>query len=104
MNKKEIILDIKKIYEKFILKSVYDFTVNDYNGFEKAIWTLKERYNLNDSPFLLLPSPAKDADFTMMNASNDGLSEPDQKSKIEYLKKMKISYEKLKDNSCNAKD
>lgn len=33
--------------------------------------------------------------YEMMNASNDGLVEPNEKDKISYLEKMKISYSKL---------
>lgn len=56
---------------------------------------LKEKYQLEDSPFLLLPKPARDADYEMMNTSNDGPTEPDKKDKMDYLEKMKISYSKL---------
>jgi hypothetical protein len=91
----EIISEIKNIYEKHVLKDVKTFCVNDYNEFETEIWALKEKYNLKDSPFLLLPNPAEEADREMMNASNDGLTEPDDNAKKSYLEKMKISYEKL---------
>ena len=95
MNNKKVISDIKKIYGKYILKDVSSFCVDDYNDFEKEIWALKEKYQLEDSPFLLLPNPAKDADFEMMNASSDGLVEPSEKDKSKYLEKMRISYNEL---------
>lgn len=95
MKNEEIVSDIKNIYERYILKDVGTFCVDDYNKFEEEIWALKEKYQLEDSPFLLLPEPAEEADREMMNASNDGLTEPNDEEKINYLKKMKNSYEKL---------
>lgn len=95
MNNTEIISEIKNIYRKYVLKDAKTFCVYDYNEFETEIWALKEKYNLKDSPFLLLPNPAEEADREMMNASNDGLTEPDDNAKKSYLEKMKISYEKL---------
>ena len=95
MNNEKIILEIKRIYKKYILKDVDTFCIDDYNKFEEEIWALKEEYQLKDSPFLLLPEPAEEADYEMMNASNDGLTEPNNKDKANYLEKMKISYSKL---------
>lgn len=95
MKNEKIILDIKKIYEKFVLKDAETFCVDDYNNFEEEIWALKERYQLEDSPFLLLPEPAEEADRKMMNASMDGMAEPPMDDKKQYLEKMKKSYLKL---------
>ncbi len=95
MKKAEILSEIKNIYEKHVLKDVETFCVDDYNRFEAEIWALKERYNLKDGPFLLLPDPAEEADREMMNASNDGLTEPNDDTKRSYLEKMEISYKKL---------
>ncbi|MDO4612136.1 MAG: hypothetical protein Q4B29_01610 [Candidatus Saccharibacteria bacterium] len=95
MDDQSILLEIKKLYEKYIIKNVDDFCVDDYNNFEKEVWILKDKYSLEDSPFLLLPDPAEEADRFMMNASNDGLVEPKREDKIEYLKKMKVSYSRL---------
>ncbi len=91
----KIISDIKSIYKKYVLKDVEDFYIANYNKFEEEIWNLKEKYDLKDSPFLLLPKPAEEADYEMMDASNDGLTEPDDDAKKVYLEKMKISYKKL---------
>lgn len=91
----EIVLEIKKLYEKHLLKDASVFSIDDYNNFEKDIWNLKELFNYNDSPFLLLPDPAKDADYFIMNASGDGLAEPSLDDKAKYLSMMKQSYEKL---------
>lgn len=99
MNNEEIITAIKNIFQKYILKDVNDFSLNDYNNFEKAIWALKDKYHLADSPFLLLPDPAKDADLEMMNATNDGFTEPDLAAKKKYLAMMQESYSKLCKNS-----
>ena len=37
MNNEKIISDIKKIYEKYILKDVSSFCVDDYNDFENLL-------------------------------------------------------------------
>lgn len=95
MSNEKIIQEIKELYEKYIIKDVDEFCVDDYNKFEEEIWLLKEKYQLKDSPFLLLPEPAREADYEMMNASNDGLVEPEIKDKAIYLEKMKISYSKI---------
>lgn len=87
--------DIKQIYKKYILKDAKIFCVDDYNKFNEEIWHLKEKYQLADSPFLFLPPPAEEADREMMNASNDGLTEPQLPEKIQYLDKMRISYKQL---------
>lgn len=92
----DIIIEIKSLYEKHILKPVDEFCVDDYNAFEEGIWDLKEKYQIKDSPFLLLPDPAKEADYEMMNASGDGLAEPEKEAKKQYLAKMRSSYAKLK--------
>ncbi len=95
MDKEKIILEIKKIYERFVLKDVESFCVDDYNKFEEEIWALKKKYKLKGSPFSLLPEPAQDADYEMMNASMDGMAEPPIEDKKRYLNKMKESYLKL---------
>ena len=92
---KEIILEIKKLYEKYLLKEAAVFSIDDYNSFQEKVWELKEKFGCKDSPFLLLPTPAKDADYLMMNASGDGLTEPSLGEKKEYLSMMKESYDKL---------
>lgn len=92
----QIHLEILKLYEKYLLKPVSEFSVQDYNSFEREMWNLKEKFNYEPSPFLLLPDPAKDADFFMMNASTDGFIEPDLPSKQKYLAMMQESYQKLK--------
>ena len=94
---KDIVVEIKKIYEKYLLKNASDFSADDYNSFQEEIWKLKDRFDCNDSPFLLLPNPAKDADYFMMNASVDGLAEPSLEDKKKYLAMMKKSYDKLCD-------
>jgi hypothetical protein len=73
-----------------------DFSVENYNRFEEKIWNLKKELDLKDSPFLFLPEPAEEADYLMMNASGDGLSEPDMESSKKYLDMMGQAYEKLK--------
>ena len=92
----QIHLEILKLYEKYLLKPVSEFSVQDYNGFEQEMWNLKEKFSYKSSPFLLLPDPAKDADFFMMNASSDGFIEPVLADKQKYLEMMQESYEKLK--------
>ena len=72
----QIHLEILKLYEKYLLKSASEFSAQDYNSFEQEMWNLKEKFSYESSPFLLLPDPAKDADFFMMNASSDGFIEP----------------------------
>ena len=89
-------LEILKLYEKYLLKPVSEFSVQDYNSFEREMWNLKEKFNYEPSPFLLLPDPAKDADFFMMNASSDGFIEPELYDKQKYLDMMQESYQKLK--------
>lgn len=95
MNESIILLEIKKLYEKYLLKDASVFSVNDYNNFQEKAWELKGKFNYTGSPFLLLPDPAKDADYFMMNASNDGLTEPNLDDKVKYLSMMKESYDKL---------
>ena len=56
------------------------------------MWNLKEKFSYKSSPFLLLPDPAKDADFFMMNASSDGFVEPNLADKQKYLDMMQESY------------
>ena len=92
MNSKVLTSDIRQIYECYVLKDASVFSVSDYNNFEKAIWDLKDKYHLDKSPFLLLPAPAKEADFEMMNASKDGMSEPSLSAKMRYINQMKESY------------
>ena len=89
-------LEILKLYEKYLLKPVSEFSVQDYNSFEREMWNLKEKFNYEPSPFLLLPDPAKDADFFMMNASSDGFIEPNLADKQKYLEMMQESYQKFK--------
>lgn len=89
-------LKILKLYEKYLLKLVSEFSVQDYNSFEQEMWNLKEKFNYESSPFLLLPDPAKDADFFMMNASSDGFIEPNLADKQKYLDMMQESYQKFK--------
>ena len=95
MGNENIILEIKKLYEEYLLKDPSIFSVDDYNAFQKKIWELKNKFNYSDSPFLLLPDPAKSADFFMMNASSDGLVEPTLEDKSKYISLMKESYKKL---------
>ena len=92
----QVHLEILKLYEKYLLKPVSEFSVQDYNGFEQEMWNLKEKFSYKSSPFLLLPDTAKDADFFMMNASSDGFIEPVLADKQKYLEMMQESYEKLK--------
>ena len=92
----QIYQEILKLYEKYLLKSASEFSAQDYNSFEQEMWNLKDKYNCKSSPFLLLPDPAKDADFFMMNASSDGFIEPNLADKQKYLEMMQESYEKLK--------
>lgn len=94
---KEVILEIKKLYEKYLLRDASDFSVDDYNDFQEEVWGLRNRFDYDDSPFLLLPDPAKDADYFMMNASGDGLMEPSLQDKKKYIAMMKESYDKLCD-------
>ena len=95
----QIHLEILKLYEKYLLKPVSEFSVQDYNSFEREMWNLKEKFNYEPSPFLLLPDPAKDADFFMMNASSDGFIEPKLADKQKYLEMMQESYQKFKNQS-----
>ena len=44
MDNGKIISEIKRIYEKYILKDANTFCVDDYNKFEEEIWMLKEKY------------------------------------------------------------
>ena len=92
----QIYQEILKLYEKYLLKPASEFSVQDYNNFEQEMWSLKEKFSYESSPFLLLLDPAKDADFFMMNASSDGFIEPDSSSKQKYLAMMQESYQKLK--------
>ena len=92
----QIFQAILHLYKKYILKSASEFSVQDYNGFEREMWNLKEKFSYESSPFLLLPDPAKDADFFMMNASSDGFVEPNLADKQKYLDMMQESYQKLK--------
>ncbi|MBR2741878.1 hypothetical protein IKD98_03975 [Candidatus Saccharibacteria bacterium] len=94
---KDVIIEIKRLYEKYLLKDASSFSVDDYNGFQEEIWKLKDRFDCGDSPFLLLPEPAKNADYFMMNASGDGLLEPSLEDKEKYIVMMKESYDKLCD-------
>ena len=92
----QIYQEILKLYEKYLLKPASEFSVQDYNNFEQEMWNLKEKFSYEFSPFLLLPDPAKDADFFMMNASTDGFIEPELYDKQKYLDMMQESYQKLK--------
>ena len=92
----QIYQEILKLYEKYLLKSASEFSVQDYNDFEQEMWNLKEKFSYKSSPFLLLSDPAKDADFFMMNASSDGFIGPDLADKQKYLDMMQESYQKLK--------
>lgn len=93
---KQILQAILQLYKKYILKSAPEFSVQDYNSFEQEMWNLKEKFSYESSPFLLLPDPAKDADFFMMNASSDGFVEPNLADKQKYLDMMQESYQKFK--------
>ena len=95
MNDERLIAMIKRILKNYVSISPNVFSLDDYNRFEKDIWALKEIYNLKSSPFKLLPDPAKDADFEMMNATNDGLTEPNLNAKRKYLTMMNASYNKF---------
>lgn len=88
--------EILKLYEKYLFKSAFEFSVQDYNNFEQEMWSLKEKFSYGSIPFLLLPDPAKDADFFMMNASSDGFVEPNLADKQKYLDMMQESYQKFK--------
>lgn len=92
----KICQEILKLYEKYLFKSASEFSVQDYNDFEQKMWSLKDKFSYELSLFLLLPDPAKDADFFMMNASSDGFIEPDLSSKQKYLAMMQESCQKLK--------
>lgn len=92
----QIYLGILKLYEKYLLKPASEFSIQDYNSFEQEMWNLKEKFSYESSPFLLLPDPAKDADFFMMNASSDGFVEPNLADKQKYLDMMQESYQKFK--------
>lgn len=92
----KIYQEILKLYEKYLSKSAYEFSVQDYNNFEQEMWSLKEKFSYESSPFLLLPDPAKDADFFMMNASSDGFVESNLADKQKYLDMMQESYQKFK--------
>ena len=92
----QIYQEILKLYEKYLLKPDSEFSAQDYNDFEQEMWNLKEKFSYESSPFLLLPDPAKDADFFMMNASSDGFVEPNLADKQKYLEMMLESYQKLK--------
>lgn len=92
----QIYLEILKLYEKYLLKPASEFLVQDYNNFEQEMWNLREKFRYESSPFLLLPDPAKDTDFFMMNASSDGFTEPDLADKQKYLEMMQGSYQKIK--------
>ena len=95
MYNEKLIQKIKQIYEQYVLKDVEDFHLYDYQKFEEEIWSLKEEFNLQKSPFLLLPEPAEEADYGMMNATNDGFAEPDNLAKEGYIEKMRISYNRF---------
>ena len=95
----QIYQEILKLYEKYLLKPASEFSVQDYNNFEQEMWNLKEKFSYEFSPFLLLPDPAKDADFFMMNASSDGFIEPKLADKQKYLEMMQESYQKFKNQS-----
>lgn len=92
----QILQEILKLYEKYLLKLASEFSVQDYNNFEQEMWGLKEKFSYESSPFLLLPDSAKDADFFMMNASSDGFVEPNLADKQKYLDMMQESYQKFK--------
>lgn len=92
----QIYQEILKLYEKYLLKPASEFSVQDYNDFEQEMRNLKEKFSYESSPFLLLPDPAKDADFFMMNASSDGFIGPDLADKQKYLDMMQESYQKFK--------
>ena len=92
----QIYQEILKLYEKYLLKPASEFSVQDYNSFEQEMWNLKEEFIYEFSPFLLLPDPAKDVDFFMMNASSDGFVEPNLADKQKYLDMMQESYQKFK--------
>lgn len=95
MDAESVVLEIKKLYEKHLLKDALDFSVDDYNNFQEEVWKLKEKSGHDSNPFSILPDPAKDADYFMMNASGDGLKEPSLEDKIKYISMMKESYRKL---------
>ena len=92
----QILQEILKLYEKYLLKLASEFSVQDYNNFEQEMWSLKDKVSYESSPFLLLTDPAKDDDFFMMNASSDGFVEPNLADKQKYLAMMQESYQKLK--------
>ena len=76
----QIYQEILKLYEKYLLKPASEFSVQDYNNFEQEMWSLKEKFSYESSPFLLLPDPAK----------------PELYDKQKYLDMMQESYQKLK--------
>ena len=53
----QIHLEILKLYEKYLLKPVSEFSVQDYNGFEQEMWNLKEKFSYKSSPFFASPRP-----------------------------------------------
>ena len=95
VHNEKLIQKIKQIYKQYVLKDVEHFHLYDYQKFEEEIWSLKEEFNLQKSPFLLLPEPAEEADYDMMNATNDGFTEPDNLTKEVYIEKMRISYNRF---------
>ena len=95
VHNEKLIQKIKQIYKQYVLKDVENFHLYDYQKFEEEIWSLKEEFNLQNSPFLLLPEPAEAADYDMMNATNDGFTEPDNLAKEVYIEKMRISYNRF---------
>ena len=87
----QIYQEILKLYEKYLN---FRCKIIIISSRKCGAWKRNSATNLVH--FLLLPDPAKDADFFMMNASSDGFIEPDLSSKQKYLAMMQESYQKLK--------
>ena len=47
----QIYQEILKLYEKYLLKPASEFSVQDYNNFEQEMWSLKEKFSYESSPF-----------------------------------------------------
>lgn len=47
----QILQEILKLYEKYLLKLASEFSVQDYNNFEQEMWSLKDKFSYESSPF-----------------------------------------------------
>ena len=41
----QILQEILKLYEKYLLKLASEFSVQDYNNFEQEMWSLKDKFS-----------------------------------------------------------